>query len=175
MQTKNVRKTTVRKVLAGAAVLGLSSTAWLQSQAVAQHSVPKDDIVDTAVKAGQFKTLVKAVQAAGLAETLKGKGPFTVFAPTDAAFAKLPRGTVEALLNDRAKLTAILTYHVVPGRLPASRVVNTPYVFPVNKKPLYIQMRNGKPAIGNATIVKTDIKTSNGVIHVIDSVLMPPM
>ncbi|HEX8234850.1 MAG TPA: fasciclin domain-containing protein [Abditibacteriaceae bacterium] len=174
MQTMNVKKTTVRKVLAGVAVVGLSSTAWVQSQA-ATHMTPKDDIVDTAVKSGQFKTLVKAVQAAGLAQTLKGKGPFTVFAPTDAAFAKLPKGTVQALLNDKAKLTAILTYHVVPGRLTASQVVKTSYVFPVNKKPLYIQMRNGKPAIGNATIVKTDIKTSNGVIHVIDSVLMPPM
>jgi uncharacterized surface protein with fasciclin (FAS1) repeats len=175
MKTMNVKRTTVSKVLAGAAVLGLGSTAWMQSQAVAQHHPPQADIVDTAVKAGQFKTLVKAVQAAGLVDTLKGKGPFTVFAPTDAAFAKLPKGTVQALLKDKAKLQAILTYHVVPGRLPASKVVKTSYVFPVNKKPLYIQMRNGKPAIGNANIVKTDIKTSNGVIHVIDTVLMPPM
>lgn len=175
MKTMYVKKTTMGKVLAGAAVLGLGSTAWMQSQAVAQHSAPKHDIVDTAVKAGQFKTLVAAVKAAGLAPTLKSKGPFTVFAPTDAAFAKLPKGTVEALLNDKEKLRAILTYHVVPGRLHAAKVVKTPYVFPVNKKPLYIQMRNGKPAIGNANIVRTDIQTSNGVIHVIDTVLMPPM
>jgi uncharacterized surface protein with fasciclin (FAS1) repeats len=175
MKTMNVKRTTMKRVLAGVAVLGLSSTAWVQSQAVAQHSAPRADIVETAAKAGQFKTLLKAAQAAGLVSTLKSKGPFTVFAPTDAAFAKLPKGTVQALLNDKEKLRAILTYHVVPGRMHASKVVKTPYVIPVNKKPLYIQMRNGKPAIGNAYIVKTDINTSNGVIHVIDSVLMPPM
>jgi uncharacterized surface protein with fasciclin (FAS1) repeats len=170
MKMITAKKTVVGKVLAGVAVMGLSASVAAPIQAAPRH-----DIVDTASKAGQFKTLLAAAKAAGLVSTLKSKGPFTVFAPTDAAFAKLPAGTVEALLKDKQKLAAILTYHVVPGRMHASKVVRTPYVFPVNAKPLYIQMRNGKPAIGNAYIVKTDIMASNGVIHVIDSVLMPPM
>lgn len=134
----------------------------------------KMDIVDTAAKAGQFKTLLAAAKAAGLVDTLKGKGPYTVFAPTDAAFAKLPKGTVDALLKDKKKLQAILLYHVVPGKQMASRVTQRPYLISANKKPLYISTKNGV-RIGNANIVKTDIAASNGVIHVIDTVLMPPM
>jgi len=169
----NVRK--LAGTLAVAAVIGTGTTATVVA-AKTHHgkAAAKMDIVDTAVKAGQFKTLVTAVKAAGLVDTLKGKGPFTVFAPTDAAFAKLPAGTVEALLKDKAALTNILTYHVVAGKKKSGAVVKSKYLIAVNKKPLYIQMDNGKPRIGNAYIVKTDIMAKNGIIHVIDAVLMPP-
>jgi uncharacterized surface protein with fasciclin (FAS1) repeats len=132
----------------------------------------KTDIVDTAIEAGSFKTLVAAVQAAGLVDTLKGDGPFTVFAPTDEAFAKLPAGTVEALLQDKEKLAAILTYHVVPGKLMASDVVSSKSLDTVQGGSLAIDTSNGV-RIGNAGIIKTDIGSSNGVIHVIDTVLLP--
>jgi uncharacterized surface protein with fasciclin (FAS1) repeats len=132
------------------------------------------DIVDTAIAAGSFATLVKAVQAAGLVDTLKGPGPFTVFAPTDDAFAKLPAGTIEAVLKDKAKLTAILTYHVVPGKVLAKDVLglNGKSVKTVQGGMLKIDTTSGVK-IGTATVVKPDVETSNGVIHVIDTVLLP--
>jgi uncharacterized surface protein with fasciclin (FAS1) repeats len=132
------------------------------------------DIVDTAVAAGSFKTLVAAVKAAGLVETLKGKGPFTVFAPTDEAFAKLPAGTVESLLKpeNKDKLVAILTYHVVPGSLKAGDVVKAGELKTVNGKTVKITT-DGGAKINGAGIVKTDIETSNGIIHVIDAVILP--
>jgi uncharacterized surface protein with fasciclin (FAS1) repeats len=132
------------------------------------------DIVETAVAAGSFKTLVHAVIAAGLVETLKSPGPFTVFAPTDDAFAKLPEGTLDAVLKDHAKLTAILTYHVVPGKVLAADVVklNGESVKTVQGGLLKVDTTHGCK-IGTANVVKTDIETSNGVIHVIDSVLLP--
>lgn len=133
------------------------------------------DIVDTAIEAGSFTTLVAAVQAAGLVETLKGEGPFTVFAPTDAAFAKLPAGTVEELLKPENKdqLIAILTYHVVPGRVLAADVVNISSVATVQGSSLSIDAMNGAVKIDEATVEQADITTSNGVIHVIDSVVLP--
>ncbi|MDX2153543.1 MAG: fasciclin domain-containing protein [Bryobacteraceae bacterium] len=131
------------------------------------------DIVDTAVGAGQFNTLVKAVQAAGLVDTLKGPGPFTVFAPTDEAFAKLPAGTVEGLLNDIPKLKAVLTYHVVPGKVMAADVVKLKTAKTVQGGSVKISAKGGKVMVDNANVVKTDIATSNGVIHVIDSVILP--
>ena len=132
------------------------------------------DIVDTAVAAGAFSTLVKAVQAAGLVETLKGPGPFTVFAPTDDAFAKLPSGTLDAVLADKAKLTSILTFHVVPGKVLAKDVVglNGKSVKTVQGGMLKVDTSSGVK-IGDATVVKADVETSNGVIHVIDTVLLP--
>lgn len=135
----------------------------------------KADIVDTAVSAGSFKTLVAAVQAAGLVETLKGPGPFTVFAPTDEAFAKLPAGTVEELLKpeNKAKLAAILTYHVVSGNVTAEQVVKMNSAATVNGQSLRIQVKNGAVMVNNAKVIKTDIATSNGVIHVIDTVVLP--
>lgn len=136
-------------------------------------SSPQKDIVDTAVEAGSFKTLVTAVKAAGLVDTLKGPGPLTVFAPTDEAFAKLPAGTVEALLKDKDKLAAILTYHVVPGKVMAADVVKLTSAKTVNGKMLAIRAMNGAVTIDTAKVVKTDIMTSNGVIHVIDTVVMP--
>jgi uncharacterized surface protein with fasciclin (FAS1) repeats len=133
------------------------------------------DIVDTAASAGSFNTLVAAVKAAGLVDTLKGPGPFTVFAPTDEAFAKLPAGTVDDLLKpeNRAKLTAILTYHVVPGRVTADQVVKMKSAKTVQGQSVKIAARNGNVMVDGAKVVKTDIMTSNGVIHVIDSVIMP--
>src|SRR5690242_939805 len=133
------------------------------------------DIVDTAVAAGQFNTLAAALKAAGLVDTLKGAGPFTVFAPTDAAFAKLPKGTVEELLKpeNKAKLTAILTYHVVPGKVMAADVVKVSDAKTVQGGSVKVHAAGGKVTVDNATVVKTDIAASNGVIHVIDTVLMP--
>ena len=131
------------------------------------------DIVDTAVGAGSFTTLVNAVKAAGLVDTLKSEGPFTVFAPTDAAFAKLPAGTVEALLQDKEKLTAILTYHVVPGKVMAKDVVGLSSAKTANGQALTIRTEQGAVMIDNATVVKADIPCSNGVIHVIDTVVLP--
>lgn len=130
------------------------------------------DIVDTAIAAGSFNTLVTAVQAAGLVQTLKGPGPFTVFAPTDAAFAKIPQATLNGLLNDRAALTAVLTYHVVPGRVMAADV-RAGQVPTVQGSSITVTTSNGNVKVDNANVVQTDIVTSNGVIHVIDAVIMP--
>ncbi len=131
-------------------------------------------IVGVAAGAGQFNTLVAAVKAAGLVDTLNGTGPFTVFAPTDAAFAKLPAGTVENLLKpeNKDKLTAVLTYHVVAGKVMAADV-KTSSPKTVNGKEIAIKVDGGKVTVGAATVVKTDIAASNGVIHVIDTVLLP--
>jgi uncharacterized surface protein with fasciclin (FAS1) repeats len=134
------------------------------------------DIVDTAISAGQFKTLAAALQAADLVGTLKGAGPFTVFAPTDAAFAKLPAGTVESLLKpeNKAKLKAILTYHVVPGAVKAEQVTKLDEAKTVNGAMVKVSTEDGKVMINNATVVNADIGASNGVIHVIDKVILPP-
>ena len=133
------------------------------------------DIVDTAVAAGSFKTLAKALQAADLVDTLKGKGPFTVFAPTDEAFAKLPAGTLEDLLKpaNKAKLRRILTYHVVPGRVTAADVVKLKSAKAVSGDTIAIKANDGGVTVDAAHVVKTDIDASNGVIHVIDSVILP--
>jgi len=135
----------------------------------------KKDIVDTAVNAGSFNTLVTAVKSADLVETLKGKGPFTVFAPTDDAFAKLPAGTIETLLKpeNRDKLQSILTYHVVPGKVMAGDVVKLDSATTVNGKDLDIRMNGVSVMIAGAKVIKTDILCSNGVIHVIDTVMLP--
>jgi uncharacterized surface protein with fasciclin (FAS1) repeats len=144
-------------------------------QTVSVKHVDEKDIVDTAVGAGKFTTLVAAVKAAGLVETLKGDGPFTVFAPTDEAFAKLPKGTVESLLKpeNKDKLAAILTYHVVSGNVAAADVVKITSAPSVQGQSLSIKTANGKVMVDNANVVATDIKCSNGIIHVIDSVMLP--
>ena len=131
------------------------------------------DIVDTAVAAGSFNTLVTAVKAAGLVDTLKGAGPFTVFAPTDEAFAKLPAGTVEALLKDPEKLKKILTYHVVSGKVMAADVVKLKSAKSVEGASIKVSAKGGKVMVDGANVVKTDIACDNGVIHVIDAVIMP--
>ena len=154
----------------------MAVVAMAAGPAVVRAQQPKD-IVDTAVAAGSFKTLAAALQAAGLVETLKGKGPFTVFAPTDAAFAKLPKGTVEELLKpeNKSKLTSILTYHVVPGSVMAAQVLtmNGKEARTVNGQPVKITVNGSAVTVGAAKVVTTDIKASNGVIHVIDSVMLP--
>ena len=159
-------KAYVIQALAGVAIIGMVAGS-LQAQG--------RDIVDTAVAAGQFKTLAAALQAAGLVDTLKGAGPFTVFAPTDAAFAKLPKGTVEELLKpeNKAKLTAILTYHVVPGKLMAADVAKVADAKTVQGGSVKVTAGAGKVMVNDSTVVKADIGASNGVIHVIDTVLMP--
>jgi uncharacterized surface protein with fasciclin (FAS1) repeats len=159
----------MRQLFASALVFTLvaGSAAGLRA-----NDTPSMDIVDTAVAAGNFTTLAKALTAAGLIETLKGKGPFTVFAPTDEAFAKLPAGALDALLQDKAKLTAVLTYHVVPGKVMAADVVKLSEAKTVQGQSIKIDTSMGVKVDG-AKVVKTDIVTSNGVIHVIDSVLLP--
>jgi len=131
------------------------------------------DIVDTAISAGGFTTLVTAVKAAGLADTLKGAGPFTVFAPTDEAFAKLPAGTVESLLKDPEKLKDILLYHVVSGKVMAADVIKVKSAKTVEGGSVKIHVMGGQVMVDSATVVKTDIVCDNGVIHVIDAVIMP--
>ncbi len=135
-------------------------------------SVQAKDIVDTAVAAGNFKTLATALGAAGLVDTLKGKGPFTVFAPTDEAFAKIPKADLDALLKDKAKLTSVLTYHVVTGKVMAADV-KPGKVKTVQGSDLTITTNGGGVQVNGANVIKADIVADNGVIHVIDSVVMP--
>jgi uncharacterized surface protein with fasciclin (FAS1) repeats len=151
---------------------------WADDSGAAAMTTVKDqakDIVDTAVAAGSFKTLAAALKAAGLVNTLKGDGPFTVFAPTDDAFSKLPAGTVESLLKpeNKAKLTAILTYHVVSGKVMAKDVVKLSQAKTVQGSSVKIEVKDGKVKVDGANVVKTDIECSNGVIHVIDAVILP--
>jgi uncharacterized surface protein with fasciclin (FAS1) repeats len=155
--------------VAAVATLGLSFSAVGARAADA-------DIVDTAVAAGEFKTLAAALNAAGLVETLKGSGPFTVFAPTDAAFAKLPAGTVENLLKpeNKGQLTAILTYHVVAGEVMAADVAKLDEAETVNGESVDVTAKGGNVMINDAKVTTADIAASNGVIHVIDTVIMPP-
>ena len=133
----------------------------------------KKDIVDTAIANGSFKTLVTAIQTAGLVDTLKGKGPFTVFAPTDAAFAAVPADTLKALLADKAALANVLTYHVVSGTVMAADVVKLDSAKTVQGQSVTIKVKDGKVYVDGAQVTTTDVKTSNGVIHVIDAVILP--
>jgi uncharacterized surface protein with fasciclin (FAS1) repeats len=153
--------------------LALAAVALIVGSAgPARTAEPTKDIVTTAVHAGSFNTLAKALAEAGLVETLKGPGPFTVFAPTDEAFAKLPPGTLETLLADRATLTKVLTYHVVPGTVMAADVVKMSSAKTVQGQSVAIDTRGGVK-VDNANVVKTDIVATNGVIHVIDAVILP--
>jgi uncharacterized surface protein with fasciclin (FAS1) repeats len=158
------------KVASFALMLGVLAMAMPAASGSAQM-----DIVDTAVAAGSFKTLATALQAAGLVETLKGKGPFTVFAPTDEAFGKLPAGTVESLLKpeNKEKLKAILLYHVVSGDVTAAQVVKLSSAKTVNGQDLKLKVNDGTVLINDAKVVKADVLASNGVIHVFDTVLLP--
>jgi uncharacterized surface protein with fasciclin (FAS1) repeats len=139
----------------------------------ASYASAKADIVDTAVAAGSFNTLVTAVKAAELVDTLKGAGPFTVFAPNDAAFAKIPAADLQALLKDKAALGNVLTYHVVAGKVMASDVVKLTSAKTVQGQELKIAVKDGVVYVDGAKVISTDIETSNGVIHVIDSVVLP--
>jgi uncharacterized surface protein with fasciclin (FAS1) repeats len=149
-----------KSLLAIAATTLFATSAWAK------------DVVDTAVSAGQFNTLATAIKAAGLTNTLKGPGPFTVFAPTDAAFAKIPKADLDALLADKAKLTAVLTYHVVPGKVMA-KDVKPGMVKTVEGQVLTVTVNGGKVMVDEAIVTKTDILADNGVIHVIDTVIVP--
>lgn len=156
-----------------------SVTCLLGIAALATASVTgaeKKDIVDTAVAAGSFKTLAAALGAAGLVDTLKGDGPFTVFAPTDEAFAKLPAGTVEELLKpeNKAKLTDILTYHVVAGKVDAKAAMKLSTATALNKKAITLVVKDGALYLNDSKVTTADVEASNGVIHIIDAVLMPP-
>jgi uncharacterized surface protein with fasciclin (FAS1) repeats len=157
------------------AVTVLAAISVGLAMSLAASPAAKRDIVDTAVASGSFKTLTAAIQAAGLTDTLKGKGPFTVFAPTDDAFAKLPAGTVDTLLKpeNKQRLVAILTYHVVSGRVTAAQVSKMTEAKTLNGKELAIRTDMGHVMINDATVTKADIECSNGVIHVIDTVLIP--
>lgn len=155
-------------------ILTLAGILALAASPATAADSHKKDIVDTAVAAGSFTTLVKAIQEAGLVETLKGAGPFTVFAPSDEAFAKLPAGTLEGLLKDKAKLASVLTYHVVPGKVMAADVVKLRSAKTVQGQLIQIDAKDGV-RVNDAKVVKTDIEASNGVIHVIDAVILPSM
>ena len=155
-----------------AITIGLFTIA-ISMFASAGHHGMKKDIVDTAVAAGDFSTLVTAVKAAGLVETLKGEGPFTVFAPTDAAFAKVPTDTLNALLADKAALANVLTYHVVAGNVMAADVVKLTSAVTVQGQAVSIAVKDGKVYVDGAQVVATDIKASNGVIHASDAVILP--
>ncbi|HTV01191.1 MAG TPA: fasciclin domain-containing protein [Luteitalea sp.] len=152
--------------------IALAATVAVALTAAPAQAQTKD-IVDTAVGAGMFNTLVTAVKAANLVETLKGAGPFTVFAPTDEAFAKVPKATLEALLKDQAKLKEVLTYHVVAGKVTAADVVKLKDAKTVQGQSLKIAVNGSNVSVDNAKVIKTDVAASNGVIHVIDTVLMP--
>jgi len=151
-------------------VVAAALAVFLAPSAVQAQS--QKDIVDTAVAAGSFKTLAAALQAAGLVDTLKGKGPFTVFAPTDEAFAKIPKAALDALIADKAKLTKVLTYHVVAGKVMAADVMKLKEAKTVEGQMVKIDTSNGV-MINNAKVIKADVEASNGVIHVIDTALMP--
>ena len=156
--------------------LAMCAAAGIALALAPAHATGNKDVVDTAVSAGQFKTLATALGSAGLVETLKGPGPFTVFAPTDAAFAKLPAGTVENLLKpeNKEQLVAILTYHVVAGNVKAADVVKLTQAKTVNGKMITVKTAGKNVMINDANVTKTDIAASNGVSHVIDTVIMPP-
>ena len=154
-------------------IVAAAAVALVSIGAQATGIAPSKDIVDTAVEAGSFKTLAAALQAADLISTLKSEGPFTVFAPTDAAFAKIPKADLDALLSDKRALTEVLTYHVVAGKVMAADVVKLTQAKTVEGSPVKIRVVDGKVMINNANVSATDIAASNGVIHVIDTVIMP--
>lgn len=163
------------KSLSAFAALTLVAMPAFASAQKSSKDTKSMNIVQIASTSGNFNTLVAAVKAAGLAETLQGNGPFTIFAPTDAAFAKLPAGTLEGLLADQEKLTAILTFHVVPGKVMAGDIVTSNGARPttVNGLPLDVVVRDGVVYVNGARVITADIAASNGVIHVIDAVLIP--
>jgi uncharacterized surface protein with fasciclin (FAS1) repeats len=167
----------VRTLTRAALVAAVLATPTILSAQTSQKGKKMNDIVAVAAGAGQFNTLVAAVKAAGLVETLQGAGPFTVFAPTDAAFAKLPKGAIEALLADKEKLVAVLTYHVVAGKVTAADIIKMGGADPatVNGAPVHITLHDGNVFVDGAKVINADIQASNGVIHVIDTVILPSM
>ena len=165
-------RTTLAAAALGLATLSIPVSLRAETPVPVKAAKAPGDVIDIAVADGRFTVLAKALQAAGLIDTLKGAGPFTVFAPTDAAFAKLPAGTVEGLLADKAKLTAVLTYHVVPGRLTAADVAKARSLKTVQGGSLTVDASKGVKLDG-ATVIVADVAASNGVIHAIDTVVLP--
>jgi len=163
----------MKRIAALGIVLAFAAAPAFAGSCSSQTKTASNNIVETAVSAGSFTTLVAAVQAADLADTLAGDGPYTVFAPTDEAFAKLPEGTVEALLADPDKLRAILLYHVVPGKVSAADVISLSTATTAQGSDVNIRVADGSVMVNNALVTATDIETSNGVIHVIDTVILP--
>lgn len=161
----------IKRYIAALAAIATVSVAVLAPASSAASG--RGNLVQTAAAAGQFKTLIKLARVAGLAGALEGKGPLTVFAPTDAAFAKLPRATVAALEHNRAKLRAVLLYHVLKGRITAAKLVKLHSVKTLNGRSLNVRVKNGVVRVGGIRVIKTNIAASNGVIHVIDGVLIP--
>lgn len=168
-------KLSITTALAIATLASLPAAAGAQTMTSKEEKSSMKTIVEVAKEAGTFNTLVTALQAAGLVETLQGKGPFTVFAPSDEAFAKLPAGTIEALLKDKQKLAAVLTFHVLPGQVMAADVLKAHHLeaATVNGEPLRVSVKDGKVYVNGARVVGADVAASNGVIHVIDAVLLP--
>ena len=172
MRTKRTITTLAAATAVALAAIGpASASARTESNAVPASA--KKDIVDTAVAAGSFDTLAALLKQAGLVKTLKGKGPYTVFAPTDKAFSKVPKATLDALAKDKAKLKSVLLYHVAKGRLTAAKVVKRSSIKTLNGKSVSVRVRRGKVYVGGARVVTPDVKASNGVIHVINKVLIP--
>jgi len=164
----------MRKWIVVLATLVVASVAVLAPAGSARSGAGESDIVTTAVNAGQFKTLASLLQSAGLVDTLKTGGPFTVLAPTDAAFAKVPKATLDALAADPAKLKAVLLYHVISGSVPSTEVVKLTSAKTLNGASVSIKVQDGSVLVNGAKVVTPDVMASNGVIHVIDSVLLPP-
>ena len=163
----------MRKILITLALTAFVA-AGVAAPASAGQETKKANIVETAQGAGQFKTLVKLVKKAGLAKTLSGRGPYTVFAPTDAAFAKVPKSTLDGLLSDRAELRSVLLYHVVSGRVTARKVTKLRSAETLNGARVRIRVRDGKVFVNGAKVVTPDVKASHGVIHAVNRVLIPP-
>ncbi len=164
-----IRKLTLMAAAAALVAAPVAVTAQMNPTPMSQK-----DIVTVAVEAGSFTTLAKALEAAGLVETLQGNGPFTVFAPTDEAFAALPAGTLDALLKDKDRLIEVLTYHVVAGKVTADQVAKLDHAKTVEGADVRISMKDGSVYINDAKVVTADVMASNGVIHVIDKVILPP-
>jgi len=172
MRTKRTISTLAAVTAVAVAAVGPAS-ASARATGDAVPASAKKDIVETAVAAGKFETLTALLTKAGLVNTLKGKGPFTVFAPTDKAFSKVPKATLDALAKDKAKLRSVLLYHVAKGKLTASKVVKRKSIKTLNGQRVRVKVRGGKVFVGGARVVTPDVRASNGVIHVINKVLIP--
>jgi uncharacterized surface protein with fasciclin (FAS1) repeats len=172
MRTKRTISTLAALTTVALAAVGPAS-AGASAEGNAVSASAKKDIVQTAVAAGKFETLTALLKKAGLANTLKGKGPFTVFAPTDKAFSKVPKATLDALAKDKAKLRSVLLYHVAEGKLTAKKVVKRKSIKTLNGQRVRVKVRGGKVFVGGARVVTPNVRASNGVIHVINKVLIP--
>ena len=172
MRTKRTISTLAAVTAVAVAAVGPAS-AGARAEVNAVPASAKKDIVDTAVAAGNFDTLAALLKQAGLVKTLKGKGPYTVFAPTDKAFSKVPKATLDALAKDKAKLRSVLLYHVAKGKLTASKVVKRSSIKTLNGQRVRVRVRDGKVFVGGARVITPDVAASNGVIHVINKVLIP--